>query len=95
MDIAYLLRILARRKWLILSAMLAAAVVTFLLIARKPERYKATVIVSTGIVNYKGLNADNSDAFVQQFQIENAFANLIEYAQSRSAIKLLSIDMLR
>ena len=95
MDISYLLRILARRKWLIFSAMLAAAIITFLLIGRKPERYKASVIVSTGIVNYKGVNADNSDAFVQQFQIENAFANLIEYAQSRSAIKLLSIDMLR
>ncbi len=95
MDISYLLRILARRKWLILSAMLAAAIVTFLMIGRKPERYKASVIVSTGIVNYKGVNADNSDAFVQQYQVENAFANLIEYAQSRSAIKLLSIDMLR
>lgn len=95
MDIAYLLRILARRKWLILSAMLAAAVITFLLIGRKPERYKASVIVATGIVNYKGVNSDNSDAFVQQFQVENAFANLIEYAQSRSAIKLLTIDMLR
>ena len=95
MDIAYLLRILARRKWLILSAMLAAAAITFFLIGRKPERYKSTVIVATGIVNYKGVNSDNSDAFVQQFQVENAFANLIEYAQSRSAIKLLTIDMLR
>ncbi len=95
MDIAYLLRILARRKWLILTAMLAAATITFLMIARKPESYKASVIVSTGIVNYKGVNANSSDGFVQQYQIENAFANLIEYAQSRSAIKLLAIDMLR
>ncbi len=95
MDISYLLRILARRKWLIASTMLAAAAITFFLIGRKPERYKASVIVSTGIVNYKGLNADNTDAFVQQYQVENAFANLIEYAQSRSTIKMVCIEMLK
>ncbi len=95
MDISYLFRILARRKWLIISTMLAAAAITFFLIGRKPERYKASVIVSTGIVNYKGLNSDNTDAFVQQYQVENAFANLIEYAQSRSTIKLVSIEMLK
>ena len=95
MDIPYLLRILARRKWLIASTMLTAAMVTFFLIGSRPERYKSSVIVSTGIVNYKGLNSDNTDAFVQQYQVENAFANLIEYAQSRSTIKLLSIEMLK
>ncbi|MCY7326995.1 MAG: hypothetical protein LH618_00435 [Saprospiraceae bacterium] len=95
MDISYLFRILARRKWLIISTMLTAGAVTFFLIGRKPEQYKASVIVSTGIVNYKGLNSDNTDAFVQQYQVENAFANLIEYAQSRSTIKLVSIEMLK
>jgi uncharacterized protein involved in exopolysaccharide biosynthesis/Mrp family chromosome partitioning ATPase len=95
MDFGYLLGILARRKWLILSAMLAAAVVTFIFIGRRAERYKSTAILATGIVNYKGINSDKSDAFVQQFQIENAFSNLMEFSQSRSTIKLLSIDMLR
>lgn len=95
MDVGYLLRILARRKWLIIFAMLAAAVATFLLIGRKPERYKATVIMSTGIVNYKGLNSNNDDAFVQQYQVENAFSNLIEFIRSRSSVKLLTISMLR
>lgn len=95
MDVGYLIRILARRKWLIFAAMLVAAVATFFFIGRKPERFKATVIVSTGIVNYKGINSDNSDAFVQQYQVENAFSNLIELAQSRSSIKLLTIQMLR
>ncbi len=95
MDITYLLNILARRKWMIASTMLAAATITFVLIALRPERYKASVIVSTGIVNYKGLNSDNSDAFVQQYQVDNAFANLIEYAQSRSTIKMVSIEMLK
>lgn len=95
MDFAYLLRILARRKWLIAATLLAAAISTYLFIEGRPERYKASVILSTGIVNYKGLNSDNSDAFVQQYQVENAFSNLIEFAQSRSAIKLLTVQMLR
>lgn len=95
MDIGYLLRILFKRKWLILAAMLGAAGITFFMIGRKPERYKASVIMATGIVNYKGINSDNSDAFVQQYQVDNAFSNLIEFAQSRSTIKLLTVDMLQ
>lgn len=95
MDFAYLLGIIARRKWLILAAMATAAVATYLFIGSRPERYKASVVVATGIVNYKGINSDNSDAFVQQYQVENAFLNLIEFAQSRSAIKLLTIEMLQ
>ncbi len=95
MDVGYLLRILARRKWLIFAAMLAAAVATFFFIGHKPERYKATVIMATGIVNYKGINSDNSDAFVQQYQVENAFSNLIEFIRSRSSVKLLTIQLLK
>jgi len=95
MDIAYLIGILARRKWLILAAMAIAAVTTFLFIGSKPEKYKANVVISTGIVNYKGINSDNSDAFVQQYQVENAFLNLIEFTQSRAVLKLLTIEMLQ
>jgi len=95
MDIAYLIRILARRKWLILSVMLAAAAATYLFIGRKPKQYKATVIMATGIVNYKGINSNNADMFVQQYQVDNAFSNLIEFTQSRSTLKILSLEMLK
>lgn len=95
MDFSYLIGILTRRKWLIISAMAAAAIGTFLYIGSKPERYKSTVVMATGIVNYKGINSDNSDAFVQQYQVENAFSNLIEFAQSRSTLKLTTIEMLQ
>lgn len=95
MDFGHLLQILSRRKWLILSAMLASAGIVFYLIGKKPERYKANIIMATGIVNYKGFNSNGDDAFVQQFQIENAFSNLIDFAQSRSSFKLLSLYMLQ
>jgi Mrp family chromosome partitioning ATPase len=95
MDFGYLIRILDRRKWLILSAMLVASVATYLFLSRRPQRFKATVVMSTGIVNYKGINSDKSDAFVQPYQIENAFSNLIEFTQSRPAIKLMTIDLVK
>ncbi|MDO8970792.1 MAG: hypothetical protein Q7U74_08900, partial [Saprospiraceae bacterium] len=95
MDFTYLLNVLLRRKWLILSAMLAAALSTYFFIGQKPERYKSSVVMATGIVNYKGIKSDNSDAFVQQYQVDNAFSNLLEFAQSRSAIKLVTIEMLQ
>lgn len=95
MDFNYLLQILLRRKWLIAGVMVTAALATFLFIGQKPDRYKSGVVMATGIVNYKGINSDNSDAFVQQYQVENAFSNLLEFAQSRSAIKLVTIEMLQ
>lgn len=95
MDFGYLLRLLLRRKWIIVGAMAVAAALTFFLIGLRPERYKSTVLLSTGIVNYKGINSDNSDAFVQQYQVENAFSNLMEFAKSRSSVKILTIKMLK
>jgi len=95
MDFAYLLNILLRRKWLILGLMAAAAVGTFFFVGQKPERFKSSVVLATGIVNYKGIKSDNSDAFVQQYQVDNAFSNLLEFAQSRTAIKLVTIEMLQ
>ncbi len=95
MDFGYLLQILGRRKWLVLSAMFASAFLVFYMIGKRPERYKANVILATGIVNYKGFNSNGDDAFVQQFQIENAFSNLMDFAQSRSSFKILSLYMLQ
>jgi len=95
MDFTYLLNILLRRKWLILGVMAAAAMGTFFFIGQKPERFKSSVVMATGIVNYKGIKSDNSDAFVQQYQIDNAFSNLLEFAQSRTALKLVTIEMLQ
>jgi len=95
MDFSYLLNILLRRKKLILGVAAAAAIGTFFFIGQKPDRYKSSVVMATGIVNYKGIKSDNSDAFVQQYQVENAFSNLLEFAQSRSAIKLVTIALLQ
>ncbi len=95
MDFQYLLRILSGRKWIILSVAAAASILAFYMIGKKPQMYKAEVILSTGIVNYKGFNADKDGGFVQEYQIENSFSNLMEFCQSRSSIKLLTLKLLR
>jgi capsular polysaccharide biosynthesis protein len=95
MDLGYLLKILARRKWVILAAALGAALLTFMLVGLKSAKYKSSAILATGIVDYKCINSDGSDAFVQQYQIENAFSNLTEFVQSRSSLKILAIEMLQ
>ena len=94
MDIQFLLRILMRRKWHIAAAAILCAVLAFIWAGRKPNQYRATVVLATGIVNYKGINSDKDASFVQQYQVENAFSNLMDFARSRSSIKLLSIQML-
>lgn len=95
MDFQYLMRILMGRKWLIAAVALAAAGLAYYMIGRKPPVYKADVVVSTGIVNYKGINSDGKDGFVQEYQVENSFSNLTEFCQSRSSIKLLTIKLLQ
>jgi polysaccharide biosynthesis transport protein len=95
MDISYLLRVLGRRKWLILSLILASGIATYVLVGRQPEKYKSRVILSTGIVNYKGINSSGTDGFVQEFQIQNAFSNLLEFINSRSNVKMLTLAMLQ
>ena len=95
MDIGYLFRIVARRKWLILAVALACAAAMYFLIGLRPELYRSEVMISTGIVNYKGINSSSSDAFVQEYQVQNAFSNLIEIIQSQSAVKLLTMKMLK
>lgn len=96
MDFSNLINIIARRKWLILGAMLVAAALTYTLIGMKPELYRSETVVSTSILNYKGIGDDGgSGGFVQPFQIENGFANLIEFIRSRATIKLMTIEMVR
>lgn len=95
MDFSNLLNILARRKWLILAAMLAAAGFTYFLIGARPEKYRASATISTSILNYRGIGDEGGGGFVQQFQIENGFANLIEFIRSRATVKLMTIEMLR
>jgi Mrp family chromosome partitioning ATPase len=95
MDFNYHLRLLLRRLLLIGAVGLAAALLTYNLLGRRPVVYKSTAILATGIVNYKGLSNSKNEGFVQPYMVDNAFSNMMDYAKSRTSLKLHQIYLLR
>jgi uncharacterized protein involved in exopolysaccharide biosynthesis/Mrp family chromosome partitioning ATPase len=95
MDITYFLNILWKRKLLLITVAVLAALITYVIASRLPDKYKSNAILSTGIVEFKGVSVEKEDPFIQQFQVENAFRNLIEGIRSRSTIKLLTLRLLQ
>ncbi|MEZ4952936.1 MAG: Wzz/FepE/Etk N-terminal domain-containing protein [Saprospiraceae bacterium] len=94
MDLNYLLNILLKRKWLILSVVLISSIATYFFIGRLPDTYKAEAVIKTGIINYEGVTLMKDDPFVQKYQIESAFSGLIEKMKSRNIIKILTDQLL-
>lgn len=94
MDLQYLLNILSRRKWLILTVMLIAAIATYLFVDRLPPTYKSNAQLSTGIIDFKGLNVEEDNPFLQKFTVEISFGNLIEFMKSQRNIQLLTYQLL-
>jgi Mrp family chromosome partitioning ATPase/uncharacterized protein involved in exopolysaccharide biosynthesis len=94
MDFAYLFNILLRRKWLILSVVLLSSVATWFLIGKLPPVFKAKTIITTGIIDYKGVSLQKDNPFIQKFQIESSFNGLIEKMKSRTTIQLLTNRLL-
>ncbi|MBI5917420.1 MAG: hypothetical protein HY842_18790 [Bacteroidetes bacterium] len=94
MDLGYLLNILLKRKWLLLSVILLASVATWFFIGKLPSAYKSKAVISTGIIDYKGISLQTENPFIQQFQIESSFNSLIEKMKSRTSVKLLTDKLL-
>ena len=94
MDLQYLLNILSRRKWLILTVMIIAAIATYLFVDRLPPTYKSNAQLSTGIIDFKGLNVEEDNPFLQKFTVEISFGNLIEFMKSQRNLQLLSYQLL-
>ncbi len=94
MDLQYLLNILSRRKWLILTVMVIASIATYLLVDRLPPSYKSNAQLSTGIIDFKGLNVEEDNPFLQKFTVEISFGNLIEFMKSQRNVQLLTYKLL-
>ncbi|RMD71141.1 MAG: hypothetical protein D6818_08150, partial [Bacteroidetes bacterium] len=94
MDIGYLWNILWRRKWLVATSMVLAGVLAFLVVTLLPSRYESSALIETGILNYKGVVIERESAFVQKFQIESSFNQLIEFMKSRTMLQRLSARLL-
>ncbi len=95
MELSYFLHILNKRKWLIFAIMLLAAIVTFFYVGRLPKRFKTGAIISAGIIDYKGLRIDQNNVFMQEYEIENKFSNLIEYLKSKPSMNIVTRELMK
>lgn len=96
MDIDFFVSTLMRRKWLLIGASALAGAVTVLVMVQLPKEYRANAQVQTGIVDYRGVRLTRSNDFVQKFQVENAFSNMITEMTGRATLgKLAEIVLAR
>ena len=94
MDIQYFINILLRRKWLILATALAAAVAAFIFVDQKPEKFKSTATLSTGIMDVTGFDPAKESPWVQEYIIKMGFSNLVEFMTSQKNVAFLSYRLL-
>ncbi|MGZ3846728.1 MAG: GumC family protein [Flavisolibacter sp.] len=91
MDFSYLFRILMKRKWIVITATLIAAVFAYLLTENQPDKFRSTAQIATGYTTYDPVrlneNADNS-------QQETKFNNAIVTFTSPAVINLLSYGLI-
>jgi polysaccharide biosynthesis transport protein len=91
MELSYFFFILSKRKWLLLSVMIASAVATAFLVGKMPKKYKSSSVIETGLIDFKSVRAvGEANPFVQEFEIESKFANLTELMKGRPAINALT-----
>lgn len=91
MDLAYLFRVLNKRKWLILGAGLIAAAVAYYLTRNEPKTYLASTRISTGFAVPDEIKVNENFTL---FDADVKFNNAISTMNSQSVISLLSYDLI-
>lgn len=94
MDILYFWDIIWSRKWLLIGTAGIAVVLTFFLMGLQPPVYTSNSVLSTSITGGKRIELSKQDVFVQKYEIESAFSNLIANMKSRTSLRLLSYRLL-
>lgn len=94
MELRYFFSVLSKRKWLLLFTMLLAATTTWFVVNTLPKKYKSSATIRTGITDFKSVRVGELNPFVQEFEIENKFANLVEYMKSRPAVNGLTQQLM-
>ncbi len=90
MDIRYFFSVLGRRKWLLMSSALLAAVFAWVLIGFLPKSYKSSASVATGLIEQKSIKVGEENVFQQEFEIQTKFDNMIELIKSRPTMDELT-----
>lgn len=92
MDLAYLFRVLLKRKWIILGSSVLAGVVAWILTRNEPKVYLSTARISTGYAAPDETRVNESNYSL--FDAEVKFNNAINTWMSPAVINLLSYDLI-
>ena len=90
MEFQFFLDTLKRRKWLLLTSMLLAGLAAFAVMSVLPPKYRANAQIKTGIIDYRGKTLERNNNFVQKWQVDNAFSNMVTNMQGRDRLAKLT-----
>lgn len=94
MDLQYFFNVLWKRKWLLVTVGLIAAITTFFIVGMLPHKFKAQATIEARLIEADMINPLNNNPFIQQFQADAMFSELIAQMTSRRILKLLSEELL-
>lgn len=94
MDLQYFFNVLWKRKWLLLTVGLTSAIAAFFLIGLTPYKFKSKAVIETNVLNTFRLDVLGNNPFLQQYQVDSKFSELLEQMKSRPILTLLSEELL-
>ncbi len=92
MDLAYLFRMLLKRKWIIIGASFLASLVAWMLTRNEPKVYLSSARVSTGFAVPDEIRVGENT--YNPFDADVKFSNAINTWASPSVISLLSYELI-
>jgi Mrp family chromosome partitioning ATPase/uncharacterized protein involved in exopolysaccharide biosynthesis len=92
MDLAYLFRILLKRKWIIVGAALLASIVAWILTREQQKTFFSTTRISTGYAIPDEIKVNEANSGMYDAEVK--FNNAINTWMSPSVISLLSYELI-
>lgn len=90
MELIRFVRVIWRKKWLILTAVILATSTAVIVTLVTPDTYKSSAQLATGITDDQDISLDQEQKAMTYFATQNKFSNLIENMNSRQTLSLLS-----
>ena len=92
MDLAYLFRVLLKRKWIIIGSALLASIVAWILTRNEPKSYFSSTRISTGFAVPDEIKVNETN--YNPYDADVKFNNAINTWTSPSVISLLSYELI-
>ena len=96
-TILFIIKVLYKKRWWLIITPLVAAIIVFLALKAKPNQYRSTTTIYTGIVS--GYDALSTSAVAQDWMaVNNAIDNLISIIKAESTLenvylRLISLNL--